>query len=142
MKYFSFDQMGFFFFNLSCYITVLLCAMVYEASSKSRQELGNLAFENLVIDKLAIAFMIRDSVLPRTESVENGGPVAGVGANYAEIIVIRHGETEWNADGRIQVSFFLYFSGSVYLLLCLDSFYRVDEQKRRTSFWFMMLHSD
>lgn len=22
---------------------------------------------------------------------------------YAEIIVVRHGETEWNADGRIQV---------------------------------------
>ncbi|KZV23099.1 phosphoglycerate mutase-like protein 4 [Dorcoceras hygrometricum] len=44
----------------------------------------------------------RNSVLPRNESVENGGLVAGVGANYAEIVVIRHGETEWNADGRIQ----------------------------------------
>lgn len=22
---------------------------------------------------------------------------------YAEIVVVRHGETEWNADGRIQV---------------------------------------
>ncbi|XP_075514917.1 phosphoglycerate mutase-like protein 4 [Primulina tabacum] len=44
----------------------------------------------------------RDSVLPKPESVENGGPVNGVGPNYAEIIIVRHGETEWNADGRIQ----------------------------------------
>ena len=26
-----------------------------------------------------------------------------VNPNYAEIIVVRHGETEWNLDGRIQV---------------------------------------
>lgn len=25
-----------------------------------------------------------------------------IGADYAEIVVVRHGETEWNADGRIQ----------------------------------------
>ncbi|KAL6553138.1 hypothetical protein OROGR_006980 [Orobanche gracilis] len=33
---------------------------------------------------------------------ENGGTIETVGPNYAEIIVIRHGETEWNADRRIQ----------------------------------------
>lgn len=26
---------------------------------------------------------------------------------FAEIVVVRHGETEWNADGRIQVCLFL-----------------------------------
>lgn len=28
-------------------------------------------------------------------------------SGYAEIIVVRHGETAWNADGRIQVNSFL-----------------------------------
>lgn len=31
--------------------------------------------------------------------------IESVARNYAEIIVIRHGETEWNADHRIQVCF-------------------------------------
>jgi broad specificity phosphatase PhoE len=30
-----------------------------------------------------------------------------VNPTYAEIIVVRHGETEWNHDGRIQVLPFL-----------------------------------
>jgi len=30
-----------------------------------------------------------------------------VSPNFTEIIVVRHGETEWNADGRIQVSSYL-----------------------------------
>lgn len=28
---------------------------------------------------------------------------------YAEIIVVRHGETEWNVDGRIQVLVLFFF---------------------------------
>lgn len=27
---------------------------------------------------------------------------------FSEILVIRHGETEWNADGRLQVSLFIF----------------------------------
>ncbi|KAL7141343.1 hypothetical protein ABFS83_08G047100 [Erythranthe nasuta] len=42
----------------------------------------------------------RASVL--ADSAENGGATHTVGTKYAEIIVIRHGETEWNADRRIQ----------------------------------------
>lgn len=34
---------------------------------------------------------------------EDGGATETVSPRYAEIIVIRHGETEWNADRRIQV---------------------------------------
>ncbi|KAL0350630.1 UNVERIFIED_CONTAM: Phosphoglycerate mutase-like protein 4 [Sesamum radiatum] len=44
----------------------------------------------------------RASVLSQSECDENGGTIEAVGRNYAEIIVIRHGETEWNADRRIQ----------------------------------------
>ncbi|KAL0321982.1 UNVERIFIED_CONTAM: Phosphoglycerate mutase-like protein 4 [Sesamum calycinum] len=44
----------------------------------------------------------RASVLSQSECDENGGTIETVGPNYAEIIVIRHGETEWNADRRIQ----------------------------------------
>lgn len=47
----------------------------------------------------------RASVLPQFGSAENGGATVTVSPNYAEIIVIRHGETEWNADRRIQVLF-------------------------------------
>lgn len=32
----------------------------------------------------------------------SGGKVESAGSDYAEIIVIRHGETEWNADNRLQ----------------------------------------
>ncbi|KAL0350631.1 UNVERIFIED_CONTAM: Phosphoglycerate mutase-like protein 4 [Sesamum radiatum] len=32
----------------------------------------------------------------------NGGLIETVGPRYAEIVVIRHGETKWNADRRIQ----------------------------------------
>ncbi|KAK1363832.1 Phosphoglycerate mutase-like protein 4 [Heracleum sosnowskyi] len=35
-------------------------------------------------------------------SIPSNGDVHTAGSNYAEIIVIRHGETLWNADGRIQ----------------------------------------
>ncbi|CBI29547.3 unnamed protein product, partial [Vitis vinifera] len=39
-----------------------------------------------------------------SESDCNGDPKLGpVDPGYAEIIVVRHGETAWNADGRIQV---------------------------------------
>ncbi|KAI3452049.1 hypothetical protein Pfo_008714 [Paulownia fortunei] len=41
----------------------------------------------------------RNSVLAQ---YENGGTIGAVGPEYAEIIVIRHGETEWNTDRRIQ----------------------------------------
>ncbi|CAA0840932.1 Phosphoglycerate mutase-like protein 4 [Striga hermonthica] len=44
----------------------------------------------------------RDEVVVQSGSVENGEINETVGPNYAEIIVIRHGETEWNADRRIQ----------------------------------------
>lgn len=38
------------------------------------------------------------------------------GVDYAEIVVVRHGETAWNADGRIQV---FYASGILFSLLIL-----------------------
>ncbi|KAL8539546.1 hypothetical protein ACS0TY_001233 [Phlomoides rotata] len=44
----------------------------------------------------------RDSVLAQFDCTEDGGATESVGPKYAEIIVIRHGETEWNADRRIQ----------------------------------------
>lgn len=31
-----------------------------------------------------------------------------VNPNYCEIIVIRHGETAWNVDGKIQVCIYLF----------------------------------
>ncbi|KAL8539545.1 hypothetical protein ACS0TY_001233 [Phlomoides rotata] len=46
----------------------------------------------------------RDSVLAQFDCTEDGGATESVGPKYAEIIVIRHGETEWNADRRIQVA--------------------------------------
>lgn len=45
---------------------------------------------------------------------ENGSP------NFTEIIVIRHGETEWNADGKIQVI------SAVILLLKVCAFFFLD----------------
>lgn len=41
------------------------------------------------------------------DCTENGGTLEAVTPKFAEIIVIRHGETEWNNDRRIQVSVFL-----------------------------------
>ncbi|XP_011099194.1 phosphoglycerate mutase-like protein 4 [Sesamum indicum] len=41
----------------------------------------------------------RDSV---PSQYGNGGLIETIGPKYAEIVVIRHGETEWNADRRIQ----------------------------------------
>lgn len=32
---------------------------------------------------------------------------------YTEVVVIRHGETEWNAEGRIQVLFLTVLSNEV-----------------------------
>ncbi|PIM99844.1 Phosphoglycerate mutase [Handroanthus impetiginosus] len=43
----------------------------------------------------------RISVLSQSECEENGGTIETT-RKYAEIIAIRHGETEWNADRRIQ----------------------------------------
>ncbi|KAI3452050.1 hypothetical protein Pfo_008715 [Paulownia fortunei] len=44
----------------------------------------------------------RASDLAQFDCAENGGTTETVSLKYAEIIVIRHGETEWNADHRIQ----------------------------------------
>lgn len=45
-----------------------------------------------------------DKFFLRCNCDSNGKP-SSAGPAYAEILVIRHGETEWNADGRIQVRF-------------------------------------
>lgn len=50
--------------------------------------------------------MISASVLGQSKCDQNGGETDVSRTNYAEIIVIRHGETEWNSDGRIQVFVF------------------------------------
>lgn len=48
-----------------------------------------------------------DSLLGGRESCRSDGngivETGAVGGDYAEIVVVRHGETEWNSDGRIQV---------------------------------------
>ncbi|XP_011099196.1 phosphoglycerate mutase-like protein 4 [Sesamum indicum] len=63
-------------------------------------------FQPVCLSLILLDFMAdsdtRASVLPQSECDENGGTIETVGRNYAEIIVIRHGETEWNADRRIQ----------------------------------------
>ncbi|XP_051140460.1 phosphoglycerate mutase-like protein 4 [Andrographis paniculata] len=40
--------------------------------------------------------------LPRFECDENGGTTGAVSPKFAEIIIVRHGETEWNVVHRIQ----------------------------------------
>ncbi|KAM7507061.1 hypothetical protein LguiA_017514 [Lonicera macranthoides] len=45
-----------------------------------------------------------DSKRPLELGARNGKPCSASTA-YAEIVVIGHGETEWNAHGRIQVRF-------------------------------------
>ncbi|BBH06149.1 Phosphoglycerate mutase family protein [Prunus dulcis] len=42
---------------------------------------------------------------PPFRSKSHSSRLGCVGSDYAEIIVLRHGETAWNADGRIQASF-------------------------------------
>lgn len=52
-----------------------------------------------------------------------------MGPDYAEIIVVRHGETEWNADGRIQVPIVLIWKLIVAKFIYLfssDYFVRLD----------------
>ncbi|GFP96943.1 phosphoglycerate mutase-like protein 4 [Phtheirospermum japonicum] len=66
---------------------------IYQPSS-----LGFILRKNFMADSVA-----RDEVLAQSDYAENGGTDETIiGPNYAEIIVIRHGETEWNADRRIQ----------------------------------------
>ncbi|KAL6337819.1 hypothetical protein AAG906_002284 [Vitis piasezkii] len=49
------------------------------------------------------SFMADSGSRASSESDCNGDPKLGpVDPGYAEIIVVRHGETAWNADGRIQ----------------------------------------
>ncbi|KAG8384411.1 hypothetical protein BUALT_Bualt04G0115200 [Buddleja alternifolia] len=44
----------------------------------------------------------RSSVLAESECDANGVTIESVNPEYAEVIVIRHGETEWNTHRRIQ----------------------------------------
>ncbi|KAL8473136.1 hypothetical protein ACS0TY_030100 [Phlomoides rotata] len=44
----------------------------------------------------------RDSVLDQFDCSDDGRATGALSPKYAEIIVIRHGETEWNAVRRIQ----------------------------------------
>ncbi|KAM7507063.1 hypothetical protein LguiA_017516 [Lonicera macranthoides] len=46
-----------------------------------------------------------DSKRPLDLGARNGKPSSASPA-YAKIVVIGHGETEWNADGRIQLQIF------------------------------------
>lgn len=50
-------------------------------------------------------------------SVSNGDAGSSpVPANFAEIVVVRHGETTWNASGKIQVSFIYIF---IYIVVAM-----------------------
>ena len=59
-----------------------------------------------------------------SESDCNGDAELGpLDRSCAEIIVVLHGETAWNADGRIQVCRNAYFSYEIWLVYALiDSF--------------------
>lgn len=53
-----------------------------------------------------IYFFVR--ILQQSDTDRDVKITENVPRKYAEIVVIRHGETEWNADGRIQVVFSYY----------------------------------